>query len=75
MGLTGVVPGGPGEKAGLARGDLILSLDGQAVSSLRELYAALWKRGPGDSVSLQVLRDGAIRVIEVTAGDRDEFYR
>jgi S1-C subfamily serine protease len=73
--LTGVVPGGPAEKAGLARGDLILSLDGQAVSSLRELYAALWKRKPGESVSLQVLRDGAIRVIEVTAGDRDHFYR
>jgi S1-C subfamily serine protease len=73
--LTGVVPGGPGEKAGLARGDLILSVDGQTVSSLRELYAALWKRAAGESISLQVLRDGAIRVVEVAAGDRDEFYR
>jgi S1-C subfamily serine protease len=73
--LTGVVPGGPGDKAGLARGDLILSVDGETVGSLRELYETLWKRAPGDSVSLQVLRDGAIRVVEVTAGDRDEFYR
>ena len=73
--LTGVVPGGPGEKAGLGRGDLILSVDGQTAGSLRELYEALWKRTPGDSISLQVLRDGAIRVVEVTAGDRDEFYR
>jgi S1-C subfamily serine protease len=73
--LTGVVPGGPGEEAGLARGDLILSVDGQTVGSLRELYAALWKRRPGDSISLQVLRDGAIRVVEVAAGNRDEFYK
>jgi S1-C subfamily serine protease len=73
--LTGVVPGGPGDKAGLARGDLILSVDGQAVASLRELYAALWKRAASESISLQVLRDGAIRVVEVAAGDRDEFYR
>jgi S1-C subfamily serine protease len=73
--LTGVVPGGPGDKAGLARGDLILSVDGQTVASLRELYATLWKRGPGESISLQVLREGAIRVVEVAAGDRDEFYR
>jgi S1-C subfamily serine protease len=73
--LTGVVPGGPGDKAGLARGDLILSVDGQTVASLRELYATLWKRAPGESVSLQVLRDGAIRVVEVAAGDRDEFYK
>lgn len=73
--LTGVVPGGPGDKAGLARGDLILSMDGQTVGSLRELYATLWKRAPGESISLQVLRDGAIRVVEVAAGDRDEFYK
>ena len=73
--LTGVVPGGPGDKAGLARGDLILSVDGETVASLRELYAALWKRMPGESISLQVLRDGAIRVVEVAAGDRDEFYK
>jgi S1-C subfamily serine protease len=73
--LTGVVPGGPGDQAGLARGDLILSVDGHTVASLRELYAALWKRAPGDSISLQVLRDGAIRVVEVAGGDRDEFYR
>ncbi|HVR71521.1 MAG TPA: S1C family serine protease [Vicinamibacteria bacterium] len=73
--LTGVVPGGPGEQAGLARGDLILSVDGHTVASLRELYAALWKRAPGESISLQVLRDGAIRVVEVMAGDRDEFYK
>jgi S1-C subfamily serine protease len=50
-------------------------VDGETVGSLRELYETLWKRGPGDSISLQVLRDGAIRVVEVTAGDRDEFYR
>jgi serine protease DegS len=73
--LTGVVPGGPGEQAGLARGDLILSVDGHTVASLRELYATLWKRIPGESISLQVLRDGAIRVVEVVAGDRDEFYK
>jgi S1-C subfamily serine protease len=73
--LTGVVPNGPGDAAGLARGDLILSVDGQTVGSLRELYATLWKRGPGESISMQVLRDGAIRVVEVVAGDRDEFYK
>jgi S1-C subfamily serine protease len=73
--LTGVVPGGPGDKAGLARGDLILSVDGQTVASLRELYATLWQHVPGDSISLQVLREGAIRVVEVAAGDRDEFYK
>jgi len=73
--ISGVVAGGPAEKAGLQRGDLILSVDGQPVSSLRELYCALWRKGPGDSLGMQVLREAAIHVIEVVAGDRYEFYK
>jgi S1-C subfamily serine protease len=73
--LTGVVPGGPADRAGLARGDLILSVDGAPVSSLRELYRTIWKKAPGESLSLQVLRDSAIRVVEVAGGDRYEFYK
>jgi serine protease Do len=73
--LTGVVPNGPGAKAGLERGDLILSVDGQSVSTLRELYEAIRRRVPGDALSFQVLRDSAIRVVEVTGGDREAFYR
>src|SRR4029079_10153142 len=73
--LTGVVPGGPAEKAGLQRGDVIVSVDGQPVSTLRELYDAIRRKGPGQSLSFQVLRDSAIRVMEVTGGDREVFYR
>jgi serine protease Do len=73
--LTGVVPGGPADKSALERGDVILSVDGAAVSTLRELYQAIRRKGPGESLSFQVLRDSAIRVVEVTAGDRDQFYR
>jgi serine protease Do len=73
--ITGVVEGGPADRAGITRGDLVLSLDGQTVSSLRELYGALWRKAPGESVGLQILRDSAIRVVEVASGDRDDFYK
>jgi S1-C subfamily serine protease len=73
--VTGVVPRGPADSAGLERGDVVLSVDGEAVSNLRELYLALWRRGPGDKIGLQVLRNSSIRLAEITAGDRDEFYR
>jgi S1-C subfamily serine protease len=73
--ISGIVPGGPADKAGLMRGDLILSVDGEPVSSLRELYRAMWRKGPGDSLGMQVLRDSAIHVVEVVAGDRYEFYK
>jgi hypothetical protein len=45
------------------------------VSSLRELYHAMWRKAPGDSLGMQVLRDSAIHVIEIVAGDRYAFYR
>jgi S1-C subfamily serine protease len=73
--VSGVVPGGPADSAGLQRGDLLVSLDGHAVRSLRQLYRALWRRAPGEVVGLQVLREERIHVIEIVAGDRYEFYK
>jgi len=73
--VSGVVPGGPAEAAGLQRGDLVLSVDGQAVDDLRPLYLALWRKRPGEVVGMQVLREESIHVVEVAAGDRDEFYK
>ena len=45
--LTGLVPGGPADEAGLERGDVVLSVDGDPVTTLRELYSALWRKGTG----------------------------
>jgi S1-C subfamily serine protease len=73
--ISGVVPGGPADSAGLLRGDLLVTVDGHAVQNLRQLYRTLWRKGPGDTVGMQVLREEAIHVIEVVAGDRYEFYK
>jgi serine protease DegS len=72
--VTGVVPGGPADSSGLERGDVVLSVDGEAVTTLRELYETLWRKDPGETVGMQVLRDESIHVIDVVAGDRYEFY-
>jgi S1-C subfamily serine protease len=73
--VAGVVPGGPAESAGIERGDVVLSVDGEAVASLRELYNRIWLKHPGEAVGLQILRESSIRVVDVTSGDRYEFYR
>jgi S1-C subfamily serine protease len=72
--VTGLVPGGPAQKAGLARGDMLLSVDGEKIGSLRELYSAIWKKAPGELVGLMVLREGSLRSFSIRAADRYAFY-
>jgi serine protease Do len=73
--ITGVVASGPADRAGIARGDLLLSVAGRPVSSLRELYGEIWQRAPGERLSLQFLRDSEVRTVEVVSGDRYEFFK
>jgi S1-C subfamily serine protease len=75
IGVSGVVPGGPADAAGLERGDLVVSLDGRSVQGLRQLYEVIWERRPGEVIGMQVLRGEAIQVVQVLAGDRYEFFK
>jgi predicted metalloprotease with PDZ domain len=54
---------GPLYKAGLDRGDRILSVDGQAVKTVSELQAILDKHKPGDTVSVEAEQRG----VKITA--------
>ncbi|MGI9621820.1 MAG: S1C family serine protease [Acidimicrobiales bacterium] len=66
--ITEVVVGGPAEAAGLSSGDLIVSVDGEPVDGMTELAAKVRLATPGTVVTVQVLRDGAPAVLEVTLG-------
>jgi S1-C subfamily serine protease len=73
--VAAVVPNGPGEQAGLREGDLLVSLNAEEVKSLRELYLSLWRHEPGERLTFEVMRGNALRRIDVTSGDRAEFFR
>jgi S1-C subfamily serine protease len=73
--VAGIVPEGPGERGGLQEGDVIVSLDAQEVASRKELYLSLWRHEPGERLTLEVLRDNKSRRVEVTTGDRAEFFK
>jgi len=50
--VAGVVAGAPAAGAGLTQGDVIVSVDGQSVSSPEQLQSALGQHHPGDSVTI-----------------------
>jgi serine protease Do len=73
--IAGIVPEGPGDRGGLQEGDVIVSLNAEEVPSRKELYLSLWRHGPGERLTLEVMRDNRVRRLEVTTGDRAEFFK
>lgn len=68
--LTGVRPGSPAEKGGLAANDIIVELGGVAVADLQGYSDALYAHKPGDVVKVVFLRDGKRMETSVTLGSR-----
>ncbi|MBE0596814.1 MAG: DegQ family serine endoprotease [Desulfuromonadales bacterium] len=52
-----VIPGSPAEKAGLQRGDILLSFGGKEIAGVRELQMMVANTPVGKQVELQVLRN------------------
>ena len=74
--VTRVLPQSPAEQAGLARGDIILGVGGQAVGRQSEFYQRLWSSGDaGTPVVLHVLHKKAVRQLTVRSMDRMAFLR
>jgi membrane-associated protease RseP (regulator of RpoE activity) len=68
--ITGAREGSPAEAAGLKAGDIMVSFDGRAVKSLRDLMYYLKDKQPGDEVIIIVLRDGVEVTLEAVLGVR-----
>lgn len=53
-----VLPGKPGERAGIQKNDLLVAVDGAPVKTVADLERALYRTGPYVPVSFTVIRDG-----------------
>lgn len=74
--VTRVLPESPAALAGLARGDIILGVGGEAVGRQSEFYQRLWSSGEaGASVILHVLHKRTVRQLTVRSMDRMAFLR
>jgi len=71
--IAGVMPGSPGEKAGLRQGDLVLSADGSEIHERKALYEAVNRHRPGEHIQLRVLRDNQVHDFAITAIIVDDY--
>lgn len=65
----------PAEAAGLEPGDLITGIDGRRVAGLEAFYKRLWSGGSERRITLDVLRRGEARQVQVHSVDRMSTLR
>jgi hypothetical protein len=64
--LDGTSPGGPAEKAGLMRGDVIVGFGALEIGGMGDYMYALNAHKPGDVVAVRYLREGVEETCQVT---------
>jgi S1-C subfamily serine protease len=74
--IGGISDGGPADRAGLQRGDILHALNGDVLDDLADLYRKLWASGPaGTAVTLRMERDNDAFEVTVRTGDRARYYK
>jgi S1-C subfamily serine protease len=58
--VASVVAGGPGDRAGLRTGDLLLTADGHEVATAQDLQRLMFTDAIGRRLSITVMRNGAL---------------
>jgi predicted Fe-Mo cluster-binding NifX family protein len=71
--VNNVTPGSPAEQAGLARGDVILSVNGTKITDSYQIQDRIRELDPGDTIRLTVdTASGGKRNIYVTLGSKPD---
>ena len=68
-----VVRDSPAEAAGLRQGDIIVKVYALPTDSDHPLDATLSEFAPGDTISLEVLRDGQTQTVSLTLATRPDL--
>jgi serine protease Do len=74
--IGGISDGGPADRAGLRRGDILQSLNGEVLDDVADFYKKLWASGPaGTPVTLRMERDNDAFEVTVRSGDRSKYHK
>jgi serine protease Do len=68
--IEAVVAGGPADKAGIKTGDIVTSIEGQAIDPTHPLEDILVRYAPGRTISVELYRDGKYITVRLTLGTR-----
>jgi serine protease Do len=64
-----VEPAGPAAKAGLKSGDVIVKFNGHTVTDSRHLKLEVAETAPGERITVEVLREGSAKTLEVKVAE------
>lgn len=73
--LGKVIPGSPAQRAGIKERDVVVSVDGKKVLDGGQLLIELNRFRPGQGVSIEVLRGGAIVEVTAVLARRGDLYQ
>ena len=73
--VTSVAPGGPAERAGIKRGDVITSVNNQPVADNNVLRNQVASLGPGSNATVTLLRNGHEQNVQVTLTELPDRQR
>lgn len=68
--VSDVQPGSAADKAGLQPGDVVVSIDGAGVASPSDVGAAIQGKAPGDTISIEIQRQGEAKTLSAALGRR-----
>jgi S1-C subfamily serine protease len=68
--ILSVVPGSPADKAGLVQGDVIVTIDGKAITSAEDLQKAVQAGKPGQTITITYYVGNSKRTANVTLGNQ-----
>lgn len=72
--IAGLLPGAPGERAGLQPGDVVVAVDDTRVATRGEFYRRLATYRSGERLTLQVFRNNQVTAVEVASGSIEDFF-
>lgn len=73
--ISSVQTGSPADKAGLKKGDVIISYNGQELQGARQFRRMVRETPPGRTVNLSVWRDGGSHPFSVKIGSHEDSGR